>query len=245
MSYTIKIRRDTAANWTLHDPVLGNGEMGIVTDLTPQRIKIGDGATAFTLLPYFTLPNATTSVAGLMSASDKTKLDAYPSYSNLANYIVKNAGGMMSEGITLTMYVNAQTNQYVCNTGAATLPTAYTHNGEGYLYNRKAILTAGYNTIKLAYDDPTTIPSKAFSNVANIRNLRIPSWVHVIDTYAFKGTSITQVVCEGVCPPKIDASAFDDFHALTLYVPKVALVDYQAHSEWGTCGTVDAIENLY
>jgi hypothetical protein len=47
---TIKLRRDTAADWTTADPILGAGELGIETDT--NRIKIGDGATEWTGLPY-------------------------------------------------------------------------------------------------------------------------------------------------------------------------------------------------
>jgi hypothetical protein len=46
----ILLRRDTAANWTSADPTLELGEMGIETDT--RRFKFGDGATAWTDLPY-------------------------------------------------------------------------------------------------------------------------------------------------------------------------------------------------
>ena len=38
---TIKLRRDTAANWTSVNPVLNEGEMGLETDT--NKLKIGDG----------------------------------------------------------------------------------------------------------------------------------------------------------------------------------------------------------
>ena len=46
----IKLRRDTAADWESVDPILAEGELGIETDT--NRIKIGDGATEWTGLPY-------------------------------------------------------------------------------------------------------------------------------------------------------------------------------------------------
>jgi len=46
----IKLRRDTAADWTLADPILADGELGIETDT--NRIKIGDGATEWSGLRY-------------------------------------------------------------------------------------------------------------------------------------------------------------------------------------------------
>lgn len=46
----IKIRRDTAANWTSADPTLASGEIGFETDT--NTLKIGDGTTAWVSLPY-------------------------------------------------------------------------------------------------------------------------------------------------------------------------------------------------
>ncbi len=48
---TIKFRRDSAANWTLRNPVLASGEPGY--ELDTNSIKIGDGFTKWTGLPYF------------------------------------------------------------------------------------------------------------------------------------------------------------------------------------------------
>lgn len=59
---TIKIRRDTAANWASTNPVLSAGEFGLETDT--GKLKIGDGTSAsWTNLTYTTdatkLSNAT------------------------------------------------------------------------------------------------------------------------------------------------------------------------------------------
>ena len=47
---TIQIRRDTSANWTSANPTLAAGQPGYETNT--GRIKIGDGTTAWTSLPY-------------------------------------------------------------------------------------------------------------------------------------------------------------------------------------------------
>jgi hypothetical protein len=47
----IQLRRDTAANWTSTDPILSAGEAGFETDTS--KLKIGDGATAWSSLAYF------------------------------------------------------------------------------------------------------------------------------------------------------------------------------------------------
>ena len=50
MASIIQIRRDTASNWTSANPILALGEMGAETDTS--KIKIGDGTTAWTSVPY-------------------------------------------------------------------------------------------------------------------------------------------------------------------------------------------------
>ena len=50
MAVQIQSRRDTAANWTTNDPTLAAGEIGLETDT--GKLKIGDGATAWTALNY-------------------------------------------------------------------------------------------------------------------------------------------------------------------------------------------------
>lgn len=46
----IRLRRDTAANWTAANPVLLNGEVGFETDT--RKLKLGDGTTAWNTLLY-------------------------------------------------------------------------------------------------------------------------------------------------------------------------------------------------
>jgi len=48
---TIKVRRDTAANWTSANPTLAAGQPGYETDT--NKLKFGDGATAWASLSYF------------------------------------------------------------------------------------------------------------------------------------------------------------------------------------------------
>lgn len=50
MATKFQFRRDTTANWTVNNPVLSEGEMGLDTDL--NQFKIGDGVTAWTALPW-------------------------------------------------------------------------------------------------------------------------------------------------------------------------------------------------
>jgi hypothetical protein len=47
---TIKLRRDSAADWTSNNPTLSEGEVGYETDT--GKFKIGDGSTGWTTLVY-------------------------------------------------------------------------------------------------------------------------------------------------------------------------------------------------
>jgi len=46
----IKVRRDTAANWTSTNPTLASGEIGFETNT--NKLKVGNGSTAWTSLAY-------------------------------------------------------------------------------------------------------------------------------------------------------------------------------------------------
>ena len=59
----IKLRRDTSANFTSANPILGNGEPAYETDT--KKLKIGDGTTAYTQLEYFSVGGSTNITATL------------------------------------------------------------------------------------------------------------------------------------------------------------------------------------
>lgn len=50
MSVQIQLRRGSASAWTIANPVLADGEIGVESDT--DLFKIGDGLTAWTGLPY-------------------------------------------------------------------------------------------------------------------------------------------------------------------------------------------------
>jgi Major tropism determinant N-terminal domain len=53
-----QLRRGTAAEWTAANPVLASGEQGFESDT--RRIKVGDGTTPWSLLPYASGPGGAT-----------------------------------------------------------------------------------------------------------------------------------------------------------------------------------------
>lgn len=70
----IELRRDTAANWTSANPVLGSGEPGYETDT--GKLKLGDGTSTWTSLSYF-LGGGAPNVQAVTSAATVT-----PTFSN-------------------------------------------------------------------------------------------------------------------------------------------------------------------
>lgn len=51
--FHFQARRDTAANWNTNNPILCDGEFGIVSDGTDENwLKVGDGSTAWKQLPF-------------------------------------------------------------------------------------------------------------------------------------------------------------------------------------------------
>ena len=51
----IQLRRGTYTEWREQNPVLLEGEVAIELDADRNRIKIGDGTTAWNELPYLSL----------------------------------------------------------------------------------------------------------------------------------------------------------------------------------------------
>lgn len=49
---TQKQRADIAANWTTKNPILQKGEIGVVTDTTPMKVKIGNGTSNWDNLAF-------------------------------------------------------------------------------------------------------------------------------------------------------------------------------------------------
>ena len=68
MAVQIQQRGDTAANWTSADPILADREVGWETDT--GKMKLGDGATAWTALAYIGGGGGSGDVVGPASSTD-------------------------------------------------------------------------------------------------------------------------------------------------------------------------------
>jgi hypothetical protein len=72
MGQRIKVRRDTGANWTANNPVLNDGEQGF--DKTAQKMKVGDGVTAWNDLSYMKAEVGAVDYNALTNKPDLTAL---------------------------------------------------------------------------------------------------------------------------------------------------------------------------
>lgn len=147
----LKLRKDTAANWTDKNPILGNGEMVIIeTSSGEQRFKVGDGEKTFTQLPY----------------TDENLLSKIKSYTAGDGISISNEGVISStsgssddvfvvefgdDGTTITTSFddikNAIQNHRILiysNDGNATLPLLGSYNGDATTDQDEAIYLGGY-----------------------------------------------------------------------------------------------------
>ena len=228
MSTTIKIRRDTAARWATNNSTPAVGELCIVLDSSPIRMKIGDGITAFNSLPYFTLPEATTSAAGLMSAADKTKLNGIATAAINEAMALDVAARAVGMAVLVEFDIPSGGGYTLCYAPDLKLMSI---NGHGYK-GGVCDLEAGTYVGAFVFENPAIIPDGAFKGVGEAKVLRIPSWVHEIGGEAFAGTALTDIYCEAMTPPNLQGDTFDDPTALTAYVHKVVQADYQSAATW-------------
>ena len=85
----IQWKKDTSANWTANNPVLLNGEIAIVvTNSGETRFKIGDGTSAYTVLPF-----QDEAVRALITAVDD-KIDAHITDTGNPHTVTKSQVGL-------------------------------------------------------------------------------------------------------------------------------------------------------
>ena len=236
--YHLKGRRGTAAAWASYNPTPADGEICIESDT--NKIKIGDGVTTYTALPYFTLPTATTSSAGLMSAADKSKLNgitislyakiASPTFTGIP--AAPTAGeGSVSTQIANTAFVAqqvARTAPYlirceytVGSTADYQVITDITYctfmavNGTAVNVDETQRLTSGVNYVDFLFYKAdilgwNEIPDYAFKGKGELTRAYIPSNIFKIGEGAFSDTQLQEMYCLSDTPPILGASPFDN-----------------------------------
>lgn len=97
MTTRIKLRRDTAANWDTANPVLALGEPGY--DTTNNKIKVGDGTTAWQDLSYLTDAN---------NGGGSITFDGDGAINLEANGVIRNQVDSQSVNLVANDYVQMQ-----------------------------------------------------------------------------------------------------------------------------------------
>lgn len=179
MSVQIKLRRDTAGNWTLVNPILGAGEPGLETDTL--KIKYGDGVTAWTNLAYPTVLATPTAAADLTGTALPANIvsSSLTSVGTLAHLTVTNpiVGNITGNAATATLAANA-TNA-VNSTNAVNADVALTLSGGA---NNEIVYMTGSGNI--AYISAPATPSTylewngtnfSWSTIANQSSLTLAS----------------------------------------------------------------------
>ena len=156
MTTRIQLRRDTAQNWYLNNPILLSGELGIETDTL--KIKIGNGLRWNSILNYAFKVGQANGVATLDSTG-KIPSSQIPTNINISELIDSLTTSDIEEGSNLYF-----TNSRAISANASAITNAIATE----VTNRNtAISTAKNETIAAASTDATTKANLAQSSAAS------------------------------------------------------------------------------
>jgi len=185
MAFKIQLRRDTAANWTVNNPLLLNGEIGIETDTL--KFKIGNGTQRWNLLTNYAFKPGQANGIATLNSDGKIPLSQIPDQISLdteATTAIQNA--LNNVGPLLTTNVMEGTNLYFTNARARTA-------GDGYfdVYGSAAQSLSSANSyatskfqeaITTAASDATTKSANAVTAAGQITDQKINTAINLITT---------------------------------------------------------------
>lgn len=146
-------RRDTSANWSSANPILAEGEMGIVTDT--KGYKIGDGSTAWNDLEY---PSNPTTVANELGNSTTTAISQKITTDSILNKLDITNIDLDSSIISKLMFATVPTRYNVMsnNKNCGILEVFSDNNGhmltevfETHYIVEDGVLTSGHSDDKI------------------------------------------------------------------------------------------------
>ena len=167
MTTRIKLRRDTAANWLLSNPILAAGEPGLETDT--GKTKYGDGVTAYNLLPHAGGDLLVNDTAVTVTAGDDTKWIALSKRDN--RYSGQNEQGIRNLSVTYDNAGNiitvgtigqlSQNNIYICKytpAGVCLWKKSLVEVGNDYFtaYVEGGLVVDSNNNIIMAWSNNST-----------------------------------------------------------------------------------------
>jgi len=134
----IKLRRETAANWTTANPVLALGEPGLETDT--GKVKYGDGTTAWASLAYSTSDSAYNLYTDVKNGSGSSIAKGTPVYVSSAN------------GTNMLISVSTNANEAGSSKTLGLLTQTLANNGIGRVTTQG--LLSGLDTSAATAGDP-------------------------------------------------------------------------------------------
>lgn len=175
MATKIQIRRGTSSSWTFENPVLSSGELGLETDT--NKLKIGNGTTAWNSLDYFAIPlvtSASSSLVSYINTQINNLIDASPGtldtlnelaaainddpafFSNISNSIVSaSANAFVSASANTAYQINAASSVYLTIANGASTYVPQDSTGVEYIQDAvSGLFNHGFHTNLVAtYND--------------------------------------------------------------------------------------------
>jgi hypothetical protein len=161
MTVKIQLRRDTAANWSVNNPILEPGEPGLETDT--KRVKYGDGATTWNNLTYALSGNIyTANIIGLTTANVSEVTNLY--FTNARVYSNVTAIGFASNTYLSQQISLVDSNIASVASDLAALDSDNVTQGTLNLYYSD--LRVYDNVVTLGFYDKANIADLTYSNIS-------------------------------------------------------------------------------
>ncbi len=261
MTTIIKLRRDTAANWTSIDPVLALGEPGVETDTL--KMKIGDGVSLWSELDYTSSENSVyADSAGSATTAGTVTTNAQPNITSLGTLTGVTSTGTVnltsasnvSLGPVANVHITGGTSGQVLTTNGSGNLT-WTTAASSYGNSNVASYLPTYNGNLLASNLTATAQVIANANISSINSttgtivvtggIGASGNIHSNNQIHSKGN----ILCEGqtlYVGPSADATGLTEpvlvaFHAGESYIQTViknslstGSADYTAFADNGS-----------
>lgn len=178
---TIEFRRDTSANWTAVNPILNQGEPGFEYDT--YRLKVGDGLTSWTLLPYLgNIYGYSTSTPVLATGSQTIQLPTGLAFAPNQTINIQNTANSTQYMVATVTSYSSTTGVMVFNATSAT-GSSWVMTAANNTYNTYTINADSYDITSAVWGSGTQTGNVTLSGLT-------VGWVY---TWSFTPTVTGQV----------------------------------------------------
>ena len=177
-------------------------------------------------LTSITIPNSVTSIGGY----------AFEGCSELTSIIVDNDNPNYDSRNNCNAIIETSSNTLITGCMNTTIPNSVTTIGSGAFSG-----CSGLTCISVP-NSVTSIGNDAFRGCSGLTSIDIPNSVTSIGYGAFSGCSgLTEIYSWSLTLPTIYSSTFNGCYGATLYVPELAMENYQEADYWKDFTNIDAI----